>query len=42
MQSFLVACFAVIVLAVIGVMALNSVQQASDQAFTTPYARLGA
>jgi len=42
MQSFFVACLAVIVLAVIGVVALNSVQQASDQAFTTPYARLGA
>jgi len=42
MKAFLVACLAVIVVAAIGVVALNSVQQDADQAFTSPYARLGA
>jgi hypothetical protein len=41
MKAFLIACLAVIVVAAIGVVALNSVQQAADQAFTSPYARLG-
>ena len=41
MKAFFVACLAAIVLAAIGVVALNNVQQSADQAFTTPYARLG-
>ena len=42
MKAFFVACFAAIVLAAIGVVVLNSVQEPADQAFTSPYARLGA
>jgi hypothetical protein len=42
MKAFFVACLAAIVLAAIGVVALNSVQQAADHAFTSPYAKLGA
>ncbi len=41
MKAFWVACLAAIVLAAIGVVALNTVQETVDQAFTTPYARLG-
>jgi len=42
MKAFVVACLAAVVIAAIGVIALNSVQQPVDKAFTTPYARLGA
>ena len=42
MKAFFVACLAAIVLAGIGVVVLNGVQKAADQAFTSPYARLGA
>jgi hypothetical protein len=41
MNAFLAACLAAIVFAVIGVAVLNSVQEPVDQAFTTPYARVG-
>ncbi len=42
MKAFFIACVAAIVLAAIGVVALNNVQKTADQEFTTPYARLGA
>ena len=42
MKAFFVACLAIIVLSAIGVVALDSVQKAADEAFSTPYARLGA
>lgn len=42
MKAFIVACLAAIVVAAIGVIALNSVQEPADQAFKSPYARLGA
>ncbi len=41
MKAFLAACLAAIVLAAIGVVVLNSMQQPVDQAFATPYARIG-
>jgi hypothetical protein len=42
MKTFIVACVAAIVIAVIGVFALNSVQEPVDQAFSTSSVRLGA
>ena len=36
MKAFLAACLAAIVLAVIAVIALNSIQEPADRAFTTP------
>lgn len=42
MKVFVVACLAAIVVAAIGVIVLDNVQQSSDQAFTSPYARIGA
>jgi len=42
MKAFVIACLAAVIIAAIGVIALNSVQQSADQAFTSPYARLGA
>lgn len=42
MKAFFVACLAAILLAVVGVLALDSVQEPADRAFTTPYVRLGA
>lgn len=42
MKAFIVACLAAFVVAAIGVIVLNSVQEPADQAFTSPYARLGA
>jgi hypothetical protein len=41
MKAFFVACFAAIVIAAIGVVVLNNVQQSAERAFTSPYARLG-
>ncbi|MGN6748608.1 MAG: hypothetical protein ACTHJS_08450 [Xanthobacteraceae bacterium] len=41
MKAFIAACFAAVVLAVIGVVVLNHVQELADQAFATSYARLG-
>jgi hypothetical protein len=40
MKSFIVACVAAIVIAVIGVFVLNSVQKPVSQAFTSPYVRV--
>jgi hypothetical protein len=40
MKAFVIACLAAVVIAAIGVVALNSVQQAADKAFTSPYAQL--
>jgi len=40
MKSFIIACAAAIVIAVIGVFVLNSVQKPVNQAFTTPYVRV--
>jgi hypothetical protein len=42
MKSFLIACVAAIVLAVIGWGMLDSIQRPVDEAFTTPYVRVGA
>ena len=42
MRAFIIACAAAIVIAVISGFVLNSVQEPVDQAFTSPYARLGA
>jgi hypothetical protein len=40
MKTFILACAAAIVIAVIGVYALNSVQEPVDKAFTTQYVRV--
>ena len=42
MKAFIVACLAAVVIAAIGVIALNSLQEPADKAFSSPYARLGA
>ena len=42
MKTFIVACVAAIVLAVIGGVVLNSIQEPVDKAFTTTAVRLGA
>ena len=41
MKSFLAACVAVVVLALIGSVALNSIQKPADKAFSTSAVRLG-
>jgi hypothetical protein len=40
MKTFIVACAAAIVIAVIGMFVLDSMQQPVDQAFTTQYVRV--
>jgi hypothetical protein len=40
MKTFLIACVAAIVIAVIGVFVLDSVQEPVSQAFSTPYVRV--
>ncbi len=40
-NAFLVACLAVIVLAVLARIVLDRVQEPVDRAFTTPYTRVG-
>jgi len=40
MKSFVIACVAAIVIAVIGVFVLDSVQKPVGQAYTTPYVRV--
>jgi hypothetical protein len=40
MQAFIAACVAAVVLAVIGVVILNHMQEPTDQAFATSYARV--
>ncbi len=42
MKAFIIACIAVIVIAIIGGVVLDSVQQPADKAFTTESVRLGA
>ena len=40
MKAFLLACVAVVIIAIIGVVVLNSIQESADQAFTTSAVRL--
>jgi hypothetical protein len=42
MKTFIIACVAAIVIAVIGVYVLDGVQKPVSQAFSTQYVRLGA
>jgi hypothetical protein len=42
MKAFIIACIVVIVIAIIGGVVLDSVQQPADKAFTTESVRLGA
>ena len=42
MKSFILACVAAVVIAVIGVVALSSIQEPVDEAFTTTAVRLGS
>ena len=42
MKTFIAACVAAIIIAVIGGVVLNSVQEPVDKAFTTSAVRLGA
>ncbi len=42
MKTFIVACVAAIIIAVIGGVVLNSVQEPVEKAFTTTGVRLGA
>jgi len=41
MKTFLVACVAAIIIAVIGGVVLNSVQETAEQAYSTTSVRLG-
>jgi hypothetical protein len=40
MKSFIIACAAAVVIAVVGGIVLDSMQEPVDQAFTTPYVRV--
>ena len=40
MKAFIGACLAAIVLAAIGLVVLNHVQEPADEAFASPYARV--
>ena len=40
MKAFVVACLAAVVIAAVGVVALNSMQQPADKAFTSPWTQL--
>ena len=42
MKTFIIACAAAVIIAVIGGVVLSSVQEPVDQAFTTSAVRLGA
>ena len=42
MKTFIVACVAAVIIAVIGGIVLNSVQEPVDKAFSTTGVRLGA
>jgi hypothetical protein len=42
MRTFLIACAAAIIIAVIGGVVLDSMQEPVSKAFTTQYVRLGA
>ncbi len=39
MKAFIVACLAAVVISAIGVIALNTIQEPADKAFTSPYGR---
>ena len=41
MRAFLLACVAAVIIAIIGVVVLNSIQEPVDQAFATSAARVG-
>jgi energy-converting hydrogenase Eha subunit A len=41
MKTFLIACVAAVVIAVVGGLVLNSVQKPADKAFSTTAVRLG-
>ena len=41
MKAFVIACVAAVIIAAIGGIALNSVQEPADQAFSTSAVRLG-
>jgi hypothetical protein len=40
MRAFLLACVAAVIIAIIGVIVLNSIQESADQAFTISAVRL--
>ena len=42
MKTFIVACLAAVIIAVIGGLVLNSMQEPVDKAFSTTGVRLGA
>jgi hypothetical protein len=42
MKAFLMACAAAVILAIVGGLALNSIQEPVDKAYTTSSVRLGA
>ena len=42
MKTFLIACAAAVIIAIIGGVVLNGFQEPADQAYKTPYVRLGA
>lgn len=42
MKSFIIACVAAVVIAVLGGVVLNSIQEPADKAFSTTGVRLGA
>jgi hypothetical protein len=42
MKTFIIACVAAIIIAVIGGVVLGSVQESADKAFSTTSVRLGA
>lgn len=42
MKSFVIACIAAVVFAIIGGVALNTIQEPVDRAFSTTGVRLGA
>jgi len=41
MKTFIIACVAAVVIAVIGGVVLNGIQEPADQAFSTSAVRLG-
>ena len=42
MKAFLIACVAAVVIAIIGGVVLNGIQEPADKAFSTTGVRLGA
>ena len=42
MKTYFISCLAALVIAVLGYVVLNSVQENADQAFTTSAVRLGS